>query len=291
MRFPQLIARHDPALGALVHPKERLYYALLLVASLALYALLATVLLGAMATPETGAALGVFALYACVFGLGFFVLHGLMIGRIRGNGVRVTARQFPVLHRQVTEHAARLGMRGTPAVFIMQEGGALNAFATRFFGRDFVVVYSDVLALAQEQGEAAVGFIIAHELGHVARGHLRLRWLTMPGRLVPYLGAAWSRACEYTCDRFGAHCQPDGAVDGLLVLAAGPALYRNVDAREYARQVETETGFWVKRAELMSTHPHLPKRVAALVKAGARVPDYSPVRLEGPSRVMPFASS
>jgi Zn-dependent protease with chaperone function len=139
-------------------------------------------------------------------------------------------------------------------------------------------VYSDVLALAQARGEAAVGFIVAHELGHVARGHLRFRWLTMPGRLVPYLGAAWSRACEYTCDRFGAHCQPDGAVDGLLVLAAGAALYREVDAREYMRQVESEKGFWVKRAELMSTHPHLPKRVAALVRAGAAVPDYSPMR-------------
>jgi Zn-dependent protease with chaperone function len=280
MRYPQPIARHDPALGALVHPKERLYYGLLLVASLALYALLAAFLLGAVATPETGAVLGVVAMYAAIFGFGFFFLHGLMIGRIRGNGVRVTAAQFPMLHRQVAEHARRLGMRGTPDVFIMQEGGALNAFATRFFGRDFVVVYSDVLALAQARGEAAVGFIVAHELGHVARGHLRLRWLTMPGRMVPYLGAAWSRACEYTCDRFGAHCQPDGAVDGLLVLAAGPALYREVDAREYARQVETETGFWVKRAELMSTHPNLPKRVAALVKAGARVPEYSPMRPE-----------
>lgn len=279
MTFPQIIARHDAALGALVNPKERLYYALLVVASLALYALLGVSLLGAMATPETGAVIGVFALYAGLFGLGFFLLHAVMIGRIRGNGVRVTARQFPALHRQVADHAARLGMPAAPDVFIMQEGGALNAFATRFFGRDFVVVYSDVLALAESQGEAAVGFIVAHELAHLARGHLRLRWLTMPGRLVPYLGAAWSRACEYTCDRFGAHCQPDGAVDGLLALAAGPALFRQVDAREYARQVETEGGFWVKRAELMSTHPRLPKRVAALVRAGASVPDYSPMRL------------
>ena len=212
-------------------------------------------------------------------------MHGIFIGRLRGNGVRVNARQFPALHRQVREHAAKLGMKSVPDVFVLQSGGVLNAFATRFFGRDFVVIYSDVLALAEERGEAAVGFIVAHELAHVARGHLRHRWLTMPGRLIPYLGAAYSRACEYTCDRFGAHCQPDGGVEGLLVLAAGRELYRKVDAREYARQVETETGFWVRRAELMSTHPNLPKRVAALLSAGMKVPSYSPMQLEGAARV------
>ncbi len=279
MRFPQLFARHDPALGALVHPKERLYYSMLLVASLAIYAVLGALLVGAAATADPTALLGG-VVYVALITLGVFFLHGMMMGRIRGNGIRVTAGQFPGLYRQVKEHAATLGMRSIPHVFIMQEGGALNAFATRFFGRDFVIVYSEVLALAESRGDAAVGFIVAHELGHVARGHLRFRWLTMPGRIIPYLGAAWSRACEYTCDRFGAHCQPDGAVDGLLVLAAGPALYRQVNAREYARQVETEAGFWVKRAELVSTHPHLPKRVAALVQAGAKVPDYSPMRLE-----------
>jgi Zn-dependent protease with chaperone function len=278
MPFPQLVASHDPALAPLVHARERTYYAAMVVVSLLVYAFLA---LGAVESPESGAGLGVVLFYLVFFAFGLFMVQGLFIGRLRGNGVRVTARQFPTLHRLVAEHAARLGMKSVPDVFVLQSGGMLNAFATRFLGRDFVVVYSDVLALAEERGEAAVGFIVAHELAHVARGHLRHRWLTVPGRMVPYLGAAYSRACEYTCDRFGAHCQPDGGIDGLLVLAAGATLYRNVDAREYARQVETETGFWVRRAELMSTHPHLPRRVAALVAAGATVPSYTPMQLDG----------
>ena len=65
-------------------------------------------------------------------------------------------------------------------------------------------------------------------------------------------------------------------MDGLLVLAAGPDLYRQVDARQYARQVESEAGFWVRRAELMSTHPNLTKRVKAIISAGANVPAYTP---------------
>jgi Zn-dependent protease with chaperone function len=178
-------------------------------------------------------------------------------------------------------HARALGLARAPDVFVLQAGGLLNAFATRFLGRDFVVLYSDVLAVAEAEGEAVVGFIAAHELAHVVRGHLKHRWLITPARLVPYLGTAYARACEYTCDRFAAHCQPDGAVDGLLMLAAGTQLYRRVDARQFARQVESEGGFWVRRAELMSSHPTLPKRVAALIAAGTKVPTYSPVAERG----------
>jgi Zn-dependent protease with chaperone function len=101
---------------------------------------------------------------------------------------------------------------------------------------------------------------------------LKHRWLTTPGRLFPYLGAAYSRACEYTCDRVGAFCQPDGAISGLLALAAGKQLHPHVDVREYAAQAEADQSFWIRRAELISSHPRLPKRVAALLKAGVSIP-------------------
>src|SRR5262249_54031229 len=139
------------------------------------------------------------------------------------------------------------------------------------------VVNSDVLALALQQGEAAVGFIVAHELGHHWRGHLSWRWLTAPGRLVPYLGSAYSRAWEYTCDRVGGFCQPDGAIDGLMVLAAGGQLHRHVSAQEFARQAKEDAGFWVRRAELLSTHPRLPKRVDALLKLGISAQPARPI--------------
>jgi Zn-dependent protease with chaperone function len=209
--------------------------------------------------------------------IGFFILfyifaHGHFVGYLRGNGVRVTARQFPVIHALVERHAVALGLEPAPPVYVLQAGGVLNAFATRFFSREFVVLYSDVVSLAQERGEDALGFVVAHELAHIRRGHLKHRWIKLPGHFVPYLGKAYSRACEYTCDRFSAESGPAGAIDGLLVLAAGTSLYRNVDAEVYAAQVDTEAGFWVWRAEIASTHPRLPKRVAALMDAGIPVP-------------------
>jgi Zn-dependent protease with chaperone function len=250
----------------LVSPRERIYYGAMVVVSLAVYGCL---VVAALTKPQVAAS---FIAYGLLFSLLGLLAHGLALGRIRGNAVRVSERQFPLLQRLAVAHARKLGLKQVPAVYVMQSGGLLNAFATRFLGRDFVIIYSDVLDLALSRSEAAVGFIVGHELGHIWRGHLKHRWLTAPGRLFPYLGAAYSRACEYTCDRLGAYCQPEGAISGLLALAAGKQLHAHVDVREYAAQALSDQGFWVRRAELMSSHPLLPKRVAALVNAGIALP-------------------
>jgi Zn-dependent protease with chaperone function len=252
--------------GQMVNPREKIFYALMVLVSLVLYGGL--ILLG-LAKPELGLSI---VFYAVLFFLLGMFAHGLALGRVRGNAVRVSERQFPQLHRQAAAHARRLGLERVPDIYVMEAGGLLNAFATRFLGRDFVILYSDVLELALAQGEAAVGFIVGHELAHIWRGHLKHRWLTTPGRLFPYLGPAYSRACEYTCDRIGAFCQPDGAIAGLLVLAAGKQLHAHVDVREYAAQAVSDQSFWTRRAEILSSHPHLPKRVAALLKAGVAIP-------------------
>jgi Zn-dependent protease with chaperone function len=250
----------------LINPRERFYYAAMVVVSLLAYGGL---IFAGLSNPEVGTSI---IAYSLMFALLALFAQGLALGRIRGNAVRVSAKQFPLLHRMAAEQSRRLGLEDVPSVYVVESGGLLNAFATRFLGRDFVIVYSDVLELALAQGEAAVGFIMGHELAHIWRGHLKHRWLTVPGRFVPYLGAAYSRACEYTCDRIGAYCQPEGAISGLLVLAAGKQLHAHVDVKEYAAQAETERDFWTKRVELMSTHPLLPKRVAALLKAGIVIP-------------------
>jgi Zn-dependent protease with chaperone function len=253
----------------LVNPRERFYYVLMVLLSLLVYAGL---IIAGLTNPEVGATI---VAYGVMFALIGMFAHGLALGRVRGNAVRVSERQLPQLHRLAAAHARRLGLKKTPTVYVMESGGLLNAFATRFLGRDFVIIYSDVLELALAKGEPAVGFIVGHELAHIWRGHLKHRWLTLPGRFFPYLGAAYSRACEYTCDRVGAYCQPDGAITGLLALAAGKELHAHVDVKEYAGQVESDQSFWIRRAELMSSHPLLPKRVAALLKAGVAVPSRS----------------
>ena len=235
---------------SLVNPKERVYFGISLVISLLVYLGLVISIVG--------------ILYIAIGAIIAVIVHGLFIGSLRGNGVRVSEKQFPEVYRIASQLANQMGLNPVPAIYVLQAGGLLNAFATKFLGRSFVVIYSDVLELAYEKGEAELSFVICHELAHIKRKHLTWRWLLCPSMLIPFLGTAYSRACEYTCDRFGAHFMADGAVGGLLVLASGKKLYPNVNAQEFSNQANTERGFWVWFSEVLSTHPNLPKRVNAL---------------------------
>jgi len=148
-----------------------------------------------------------------------------------------------------------------PDTYVLQSGGMLNAFATRFASRDFAVIYSDVLELAYKQGEPALRFIVGHEFAHLKRRHIQKRLWLLPALFIPFLGKAYSRACEYTCDRMSAFLNSDGAVDGLLVLAAGKGLYKMVNVQEFVSLAKLQRGFWSVFSEIISTHPHLYKRL------------------------------
>lgn len=202
-------------------------------------------------------------IYAIAFAVFIFVAQGLMIGHIRGNCIRVSERQFPEIHQAAAEICQKLNMP-VPPIYLMESGGMLNAFATRFLSKDYVVLYTDIVEMAYERGLPAVKFVVAHELAHVQRGHLKRRWMILPA-LFTLLGKAYYRACEYTCDALAAYCEPAGAVDGLMALSAGKKLHKQANREDFIRQIETESGFWVWLAEIHATHPRLPKRVQAVL--------------------------
>lgn len=237
---------------SLITPKEKIYFNISLVVSVLLYLVLIISIVGIV--------------YIVIGAIIIGTLNGLLIGRLKSNGIRVSEKQFPEVYRVALQLAQEMELKPAPEIYVLQAGGLLNAFATKFFGRSFVVIYSDVLELAYEKGESELAFVICHELAHIKRKHLTWRWLLYPSMLIPFLGSAYSRACEYTCDRFGAHYKPDGAIGGLLVLAAGKKLHRYVHAQEFSNQAAVEHGFWVWFAEILSTHPSLSRRVHALGK-------------------------
>lgn len=233
----------------LVYPKEKTYFIISLVISIILYLILVISIIGLF-----------YILIGAIVGL---FLQGLLIGNLRGNGVRVSEEQFPEVYRIASDLAQKMQM-DLPAIYIVQAGGMLNAFATKFLGRSFVVIYSDILELAYEEGEHELAFIIAHEMAHLKRKHLTYRILLCPSMIIPFLAPAYSRACEYTCDRFGAYYQPEGSAKGLLILAAGKKLYQKMNINKFGRQALEEKSFWISLSEVLGTHPNLPKRVNAV---------------------------
>lgn len=233
----------------LVHPNEKTYYTISLIISIMIYLFLVISIVGI-----------VYLLMGFVF---FLIMHGLSIAYIRSNGVRLTAKQFPEIYQTTIKVAQDMGITKLPDIFIIQSNGILNAFATRFLGRNFVVLYSDIVELVKEDHDDELMFVVAHELAHIERRHITKQILIFPAQWVPFLGNAYSRACEYTCDKMAAAYinNPAASVRALMVLAVGKVLFKDVNVEEYLFESKKETGFFVWLCEALSTHPPLPKRI------------------------------
>jgi Zn-dependent protease with chaperone function len=250
-----------------IHPKENLYLALRIVAACAGYLLIIAGIFGFLRMSGKTAMIPLI-IYMTLILLYLFFRLGIMVGYLKGNAIKLSQKQFPDIYKIVQSQCQRLNMP-IPDVYIMEQGGLLNAFATQFMGHKYIVLYSDVLEEAYSGNLPGVEFVIGHELGHIKCKHLTKRLLLFPSFIVPFLNRAYSRACEYTCDNIGSALSPGGASQGLLLLAAGKQLWRKVNHGAFTAQTETESGFWHWFAEKASTHPHLNKRLARIAKEPA----------------------
>ncbi len=206
--------------------------------------------------------------YGLLIGLFLLIAHAMFIAHVRGHAVKLSETQLPDLHERVVRACRSLGLDTIPDAYVMQGGGLLNAFATKFIGRNYVIIYSDLIEACGED-EQAIDMIIGHEAGHLALGHLKWLMFLIPAMFTPWLGAAYSRAREYSCDRCGLKVVNDlaGASRGLVVLAAGGKLAPQVNLQDFVRQMDENSGFWGSVYELNASHPYLPKRIAALINA------------------------
>ena len=240
----------------LVYGKEEPLFIILLILSLILWA---AVIVGTF---------GVALVYLLIFFIAYLFAHSGYISHVRGTGARISKEQFPDLYERLEGACKKLGMSKLPEAYVLNSNGILNALATRFLGRDLLVLYSSVLDALEERPDA-VSFYIGHELGHIRRNHLLMTPLLAPGRLFPLVGAAYGRAKEYTCDLHGLACCPqlDDAQRALIVLAAGETRWKSANVSAYTAQMQMTAGFWMSFHELIGDYPWLMKRVEHITAA------------------------
>lgn len=209
--------------------------------------------------------MGIALLYLLAFFIGYLFAQSALITWIKGNGVKISAGQFPDLHERHTRCCQTLGITPCPDAYLINGGGVLNAFATRFLGRNFVVLYSNIVDAMADKPEA-INFYIGHELGHIQRKHLQWGPFIWPASILPLLGTAYSRACEYTCDQFGRACcdESQSALQGLAALAAGEKRWATLSVPAYLEQANETRGFWMSFHELVADYPWLVKRAARI---------------------------
>lgn len=165
----------------LVYPRERTLGAITLVLGLLVWLAL---LVGTF---------GILLLYLLMGFIGYCFAHSALIAWIKGTGVKLSPTQLPELNARFEACCARLGIAKPPEAYLLHGDGMFNAFATRFLGRDFVILLSDVVDAMEPQPDG-INFYIGHELGHIRRKHLTGHFWRAPVLWLPLLGAAYARA-------------------------------------------------------------------------------------------------
>jgi Zn-dependent protease with chaperone function len=256
----------DSEIKQLRHPAEMPLFIVCLLISIFIYI---TLMMAPILYPEDIGIQYILIVPAAIVFLSF--VSGQTYGGMMANAVKLSEKQFPELYEIIKRLSRELNLDEVPEAFMIQEGGEINAFATRlYFRRNYVVFYANVVEVAYREGDSAsLEFIVAHELGHIKAGHVTLLYnlAIFPVAFVPFLKdilwTALSRAREYTADRIGINLAPSGK-KGLIVLSAGEHLYKNVNFEEYLETARTSEGFWIWTTNLLSTHPALVRRVKAV---------------------------
>ena len=209
---------------------------------------------------------GIALLYILAALIVYLFTQSALISHLKGNAVQITTEQFPDLDLKLKNACAKLQMP-VPEAYIMMGNGVLNAFATKFLRRRYVVLLSDVVdAFENEADSGALDFYIGHELGHLHRNHLLWWPILLPVSIFPLLIPAYRRACESTCDQYGKFCSPttDDAIRGLALLAAGSKRWKTLSTLSFVNQSRETGGFWMSFHEITGSYPWLSKRMLAL---------------------------
>ena len=196
-----------------------------------------------------------------------WVARAMLYAKLRATAVQMSPTQFPEGYRMVVEAAQQFGLRRVPDAYVTMGNGQINAFAAGHGYRRFVVVHSDMFEIGgRARDPEALRFVIGHEVGHLAAGHismLRLLFVTL-GLNVPLLGKALVRAQEYTADNHGYAYAPQGVPGVMGVLSGGKYLGAEVNTHALADRATREKGLWLHMTVWRSTHPVITWRAHAL---------------------------
>lgn len=239
-------------LANLTEPRENVYFRVALVISILVWLVCVVTI-----TP---------IVIVGIVGLFVWLGNGLLVAQLKADAVKVEGDQLPELANTFTKVCAKLQIQKIPDLYVLQSGGLLNAFTTRHSGRNFVVVYSELLD-TYGPDSAEIEFLLGHELGHIKRSHILKRLLVAPGLFFPLLGNAYSRACELSCDRHGmfSATESQGAINAMMILAGGKLAKTLMTPAPLASQYAKHRGFFVSWYELISGYPTMSQRLANLL--------------------------
>lgn len=213
-----------------------------------------------------------------VFGSVVDMLTDLNYSEIISSGIPVNANSFSEINDIVEHCVSVLGIK-RPYV-VVSSAIMLNAF-TVGSDEEPCIVLGNMLVRVMDPAELM--FVIGHECGHIAMGHVVYHTVVGTAssfsNAIPLIGpivyktsslalTAWSRRSEITADRAGLLCclNAEKAKKALLQLQSGFIDANQLDINNYVQNSKRYRRRSVLRRvnEFIQAHPPLPKRIEAL---------------------------
>lgn len=200
-------------------------------------------------------------------------------GTVLASGIPVNEKNYPEINQIVDECSAKLNIK-RPYVIISSSIPGINAMT---FGSDEEPYIALSSLLTRIMSSNQLKFIIGHECGHIAMGHVVYHSLAnAAGQLsqyIPVVGSfinqtifiplnAWSRRSEITADRAGLICCGDCTMAKKTLLQLETAFMDadNLDIDAYVKHSDKflSKNNLRKLGEFTNSHPLIPKRIHAL---------------------------
>lgn len=203
----------------------------------------------------------------------------LSMGLALSSSVKVSETTNPEIYNVIIGCSEKLNIP-IPYTVISSSVKGINAQTAGTDEFSFIAVSSLLTALFNEDEQR---FVLGHECGHIALGHVvyhtAISTIGTLGSLVPIVGSvlastiqfplnAWNRRSEISADRAGLICCGDLRIAkrALLRLEAGFMSIDNIDIDEYLDNSMRfrKNNSLGKFTELFNEHPIIPKRIEAL---------------------------
>lgn len=203
------------------------------------------------------------------------------MGSMLASSIPVNEVNYPNLNKIVDECVEILNIK-RPYVVVTSHISGLNAMT---FGSDEepYIAITSLLVKVMQDDDTMMRFVIGHECGHIAMGHVLYHTVASVlgacSQLIPGIGPmvyntmafplnAWSRRSEITADRAGLLCCGDlkAAQSALLQLESAFTSAADIDMDTYVAQSRQflSRNILRKLGEFTSSHPLTPKRIQAL---------------------------
>lgn len=230
--------------------KERMYFVLLLISTILTGC---TLIVGAIAL---GKAAIVILSIVLVLLLIIWGKHWVRVMTIRDTGVLLGSTQYPNEYEEIRQYAEQVGLWKMPEVFVTRHPHMKSPATIGLFQKYLLVLPSPDLT------DSATRFEVIRELVRLRHNHEEKKLLLLLGSWIPFLRAAYLRACAETADRLAlAQLEEAERVPALIQSIVGPVTWTRLQLDQYIEEKIRPVSIGSSISHLFRHQPSVARRL------------------------------